>query len=94
VTKWADQAGHLATAAAESCDWDWDWTFHWTRHAYASWNLASKAAGGYEAHPKKLQRWLGHARLSTTLDTYVHEPAEDDEEFLEETRRPPGQKAA
>jgi integrase len=22
VTKWADQAGHLATAAAESCDWN------------------------------------------------------------------------
>ena len=34
VTKWADQAGHLATAAAERCDWDW--TFHWLRHAYAS----------------------------------------------------------
>lgn len=92
VTKWADRAGHLATAAAESCDWDW--TFHWTRHAYASWNLASKAAGGYEVHPKKVQKRLGHARLSTTLDTYVHEPPEDDEEFLEETRRPPGQKAA
>ncbi len=53
-----------------------------------------KAAGGYEVHPQRVQKWLGHAQLRTTLDIYVHEPAEDDEEFLEETRRPPGQKAA
>ena len=80
VTKWADQAGHLATAAAERCDWDW--TFHWLRHAYASWNLA------------KVQRWLGHAKPSTTTDIYMHDTSEDDEDVLEQTRRPPGKKVA
>jgi integrase len=91
-TKWADQAGHLATAAKQKCDWSW--TFHWTRHAYASWNLAPKDEGGYGVHPARVQKWLGHARLKTTLDTYVHGPREETAPISEDDRRPPGKKAA
>lgn len=88
VKKWADHAGRLATAAAGRCDWDW--TFHWLRHAYASWCLTPRLDGGSEVHPRKVQKWLGHAEMSTTTDTYVHEPREDDEHVRQETRRLPG----
>lgn len=92
VKKWADQAGRLAGAARKSCDWSW--SFHWLRHAHASWGLAAKTDGGYGFSPKRVQKWLGHARLSTTTDTYVHEPREDDDHVRKETHRPPGTKAA
>jgi integrase len=66
---WADMAGHLVGEAVHAIDWAW--TFHWLRHAYASWLLAPPAVGGYGRAATDVQRWLGHQKLSTTLDTYV-----------------------
>jgi integrase len=54
----------------------------------------AEADGGSEVHPEKVQEWLGHARPSTTLDTWVHETVEDEDQFLTETLRPPGRKVA
>ncbi|GAA4597852.1 hypothetical protein GCM10023107_42600 [Actinoplanes octamycinicus] len=89
-TKWADQAGKLAGAARKECDWIW--TFHWLRHGYASWSLAPVAEGGYEIAPARVQKWLGHGQLSTTLDTYVHKSSDDDEHLRATMRRLPGRR--
>jgi integrase len=91
--KWADQAGHLATAVKRRCGWQWT-GMHWLRHAYASWNLAPKDEGGYGFHPARVQKWLGHARLKTLLDTHVHGPRENPEHIDEDHHRPPGTNAA
>jgi integrase len=55
---------------------DWPWSFHWTRHHWASVSLAPTTAGGYGLPPADVSRWLGHANLSTTLDTYI-QPTSD-----------------
>ena len=60
----------------------------------ASWNLARETDGGYEGGPTRVQEWLGHEKLSTTTDTYVHKPRGDDSHVREATRRPPGRTAA
>ena len=87
--KWADQAGKLAGAARERCGWQWR-GFHWLRHGWASWSLAPESDGGYGINPTRVQAWLGHAKLSTTTDTYVHRPRGDDSHIRETTRRLPG----
>ena len=74
-TAWADRAGHLAGAAAESCDWTWN--FHWLRHAYASYSLAPATANGYHLDLKAVSEWLGHARQSFTQDMYVERHTDD-----------------
>jgi integrase len=66
---WADQASKLGTAAKKASDWDW--SFHWLRHAWASLSLAPRTVGGYGLDPQSVSEWLGHAKLSTTLDLYV-----------------------
>jgi integrase len=74
-TGWADQAGKLAGQARKACDWDW--TFHWLRHAFATYSMASKKTGGFKLDPVSVQHWLGHARLSTTQDMYVERQSDD-----------------
>jgi integrase len=88
VTKWADQGGKLAGAAAASCDWDW--TFHWLRHAHATWSLESVRDGGYGLPLKSVSEWLGHSRPSTTQDMYVGRVSGDRAAAVTATARPPG----
>jgi integrase len=88
--KWADQAGKLAGAARKRCGWQWS-SFHWLRHGWASWSLAPESDGRHGITPTRVRMWLGHTKLSTTTDTYVHEPRGDDSHICEATRRLPGQ---
>jgi hypothetical protein len=60
----------------------------------ASWNLARETDGGYEVDPTRVQKWLGHAKLTTTLNTNEHKAAGDDAHIREATLRPPGRTAA
>lgn len=92
TTAWADQAGKLAGVAKQTCDWDW--TFHWLRHAYATYSMASKKSGGYKLEPVSVQNWLGHVRLSTTQDMYVERQSNDVEVARRRTHRLPGVRAA
>jgi integrase len=85
---WADQAGKLVGAARR--DIDWPWTFHWLRHAYASWLLAPRSIGGYGRSASEVKEWLGHKKLSTTLDTYVHALHVDPADLQRATRHGPG----
>lgn len=88
TTAWADQAGKLAGEAKKACDWDW--TFHWLRHAYATYSMASKKSGGFKLDPVSVQGWLGHARLSTTQDMYVERQSDDVAVAKRRTSRMPG----
>lgn len=72
---WATQSGRLATEAARACDWEW--TFHWLRHAYASYSLAPVSADGFGLPSKSVSVWLGHARPSITHDMYVERQPND-----------------
>ena len=92
VKKWADQAGKLAGAAVESCGWDW--TFHWLRHAHATWSLAAAQDGGYGLPLKSVSEWLGHSRPSTTQDMYVGRVRGDRAAAVVATAEPPGKKRA
>ena len=85
---WADQAGKLAGEAKQACDWDW--TFHWLRHAYATYSMASRKSGGFKLDPVSVQGWLGHARLSTTQDMYVERQSDDVKVAKKRTSRLPG----
>lgn len=89
-TAWADKAGKLAGAAKRSCDWDW--TFHWLRHSWATYSLASTESGGFQLDAVSVQEWLGHARLSTTQDMYVERRMGDVQAARESTSRGPGAK--
>lgn len=88
VKGWADQAGKLAGEAKKACDWDW--TFHWLRHAYATYSMASTTSGGFALDPVSVQGWLGHERLSTTHDMYVERQRDDVELARTRTTAPPG----
>lgn len=88
TTKWSDQAGKLAKAAADACQWEW--TFHWLRHAFATHSLARKKSGGYKLDPVSVQNWLGHTRLSTTYDMYVERQNDDVKTAKARTGRRPG----
>ena len=89
-TRWADQAGKLATAAARACGWGW--TFHWTRHAFATWMLAPVANGGSGQPVESVSAWLGYAKTSVTQDTYVHRQGNDIAVAREATQHRPGTK--
>lgn len=87
-TAWATMCGRLCGwAAAES---DWSWTFHWLRHAYASFSLAPETGGGYGFESKAVSDWLGHAKESTTTDMYNARQQGDTAKARARTARPPG----
>lgn len=88
TTAWADQASKLVLEARRAIAWEW--TFHWLRHGYASWNLAPTSAGGYGIDPASVQLWLGHSKLTTTLDIYIQPKATADERARAITTRQPG----
>lgn len=88
VKGWADQAGKLAGEAKKACDWDW--SFHWLRHGYATYCMASERSGGFGLDPVSVQGWLGHVRLSTTQDMYVERQRDDVEVAWTQTRGTPG----
>ncbi|SDO33013.1 Phage integrase family protein [Klenkia soli] len=88
-TKWAEQAGKLSGAAIRRCEWQWS-GFHWLRHGFASWSLAPASDGGFGMNPTRVQKWLGHKKLSTTTDFYVHTPRSNDAHIREATRHLPG----
>jgi integrase len=88
TTGWADRAGRLAGRAKKKCDWDW--TFHWLRHSWATYSLASKKSGGYKLDAVSVQEWLGHARLSTTQDMYVGRRKGDVKAARKSTATAPG----
>jgi integrase len=72
-TAWADRAGRLSAQAVAACEWEW--TFHWLRHAYATYCLASPEAGGFGSALRDVSSWLGHSKPSTTMDMYVEKQA-------------------
>lgn len=88
VTAWADRAGHLTNLARKNCEWDW--TFHWLRHAYASYSLAPKDAGGYGLDLKTVSEWLGHSKPSITQDMYVERQPNDVSRARSTTKQLPG----
>jgi integrase len=45
---------------------------HSFRHFFASWCINSKASGGRELPPKRVQYLLGHSTISMTFDIYGH----------------------
>ena len=92
TTGFATQAGRLATEAALACDWSW--TFHWLRHAYATYSMGSKKSGGFRLDPVSVQEWLGHARLSTTQDMYIERRSGDVKAARKTTRQKPGRPVA
>lgn len=51
----------------------------WQLNRHRAWPAVkppkSGKQGGCGVHAVRVQKWLGHQHLSTTLDTYVHGPA-------------------
>lgn len=91
VKRWADRVNRLVNQDAVALFNDeaheqavgadtetWDWTFHWLRHAYASYGLASQDQGGLGFSVTYVQRQLGHTKPSTTTDRYQAPLAGDD----------------
>ena len=83
VKRWADRMNRLINQDAvalfdddadrqdESGDGTkWSWTFHWLRHAHASYSLASKEHGGLGFSVTFVQGQLGHRKPTTTTDRY------------------------
>jgi integrase len=83
VARWADRANRLvnqeavalfnqeAGSRADGGDAEeWAWSFHWLRHAFASYGLASRDHGGLGFSVTYVQQQLGHAKPSTTTDRY------------------------
>lgn len=83
VKRWADRVNRLinhdavalfneeAHEQADGADTqEWSWTFHWLRHAFASYGLASKEQGGLGFSVTYVQQQLGHEKPSTTTDQY------------------------
>jgi integrase len=66
---WADAWGRVLEASRD--DIAWPWPPHYLRHHYGSYSLAPREAGGLGLPAVEVQRSLGHADLSTTLDTYI-----------------------
>jgi len=50
----------------------WRWSTHWLRHHYGSYTCAPIEQGGLGRSFPELQTWMGHLKLSTTLDVYSH----------------------
>jgi hypothetical protein len=82
VKRWADRVNRLinqdavalynkAVGEDEANDHEeWSWTFHWLRHAFASYGLASRDQGGLGFSVTYVQQQLGHRKPSTTTDRY------------------------
>lgn len=88
TTKFADRVGVFCREARKASGTTWG--FHWLRHAFATWSLASPDDGGYGLDLPSVSKWLGHGRTSVTQDLYVG-PARDHEvRARETTRRLPG----
>lgn len=87
-TKFADRVGVFCREARELSGTAWN--FHWLRHAYATWSLASPEDGGYGLDLPSVSRWLGHGRTSVTHDLYVGAPPKHDDRARQVTSRPPG----
>jgi len=68
---WADGWANLLKAARASVKWKW--TFHYLRHHYGSYSTAAVEDGGFGQSYAAVQRWMGHARLETTMRTYIHD---------------------
>jgi integrase len=86
---WADAFGHGVARAVADINWRWP-GLHWARHHYASVNLHPRDVGGFGRDLAAVSFWLGHAKPSTTSDTYLA-PAEDSFAAADEvTRLPPG----
>ncbi len=90
ITNRADKLSHLATDAARACGWKDTWTFHWTRHAFATYSLDPTTRGGYGLELHAVQASLGHADPATTQRTYVQKLPRDAEQLRALTSRPAG----
>lgn len=87
-TKFADRVGVFCREARQSSGTTWN--FHWLRHAYATWSLASEADGGYGLDLPSVSKWLGHGRTSVTQDLYVGPAPQHDARARQITKRLPG----
>jgi integrase len=65
----ADAWGRVLEATRD--DIGWHWPPHYLRHHYGSYSLAPREAGGLGMPAVEVQHSMGHADLSTTLDTYI-----------------------
>jgi hypothetical protein len=80
VKRWADRVNRLinqdavarynSAVAGDDAYEEWNWTFHWLRHAFASYCLASRDQGGLGFSVTYVQQQLGHRKPSTTTDRY------------------------
>jgi integrase len=66
---WADAWGRLLLATRD--DVEWLWAPHWLRHHYGSYSLTPREHGGLGLPAATVQHYLGHKKLTTTLDTYT-----------------------
>ena len=73
---WADGWSNLLKAARASIGWKW--TPHYLRHHYGSYSTASVENGGFGQSYAAVQRWMGHAKLETTMRTYIHDVSSRD----------------
>jgi integrase len=49
----------------------WPWPPHYLRHHYGSYSVSPREAGGLGMPEVEVQHSMGHADLSTTMNTYV-----------------------
>lgn len=71
TAKWlADWWGSVLAEAREQSGFSWK--PHWLRHHYGSYSCASREDGGLGLSYAKVQASLGHKKLETTMNTYVH----------------------
>lgn len=71
IRYFARQYQDLYKQAAEAASYEY--TSHWHRHAYASYNLATPAEGGYGRSLKAVSLWLGHSKTDLTAARYWHQ---------------------
>lgn len=88
TTKFADRVGVFCREARIESGTTWG--FHWLRHAYATWSLASPEDGGYGLDLPSVSKWLGHGRTSVTHDLYVGPAPDHEKRARTATRRLPG----
>jgi len=69
TTWWADGWGRLLDTGRTEAGWTWPG--HYLRHHYGTFSLAKRVNDGYEREPSEVKEWMGHTKLSTTLDTYI-----------------------
>jgi integrase len=86
---WADAFGHGVARSIAAINWRWP-GLHWARHHYASVNLHPEDVGGYGRDLASVALWLGHAKPSTTSDTYLAPPTDCFDAADDATSLPPG----